>query len=125
LNPTSVSSLRISDTLLCPNPEHACATRSGSALVAVQSVASHVKPTSTPLCALCLYSSQTFRQVMLLGGGGIFGGFGDNSGDPDGPGVSGTQPGGWGGNVPPGASAADQTRLLASTHCCEDTVCPS
>src|SRR5512146_2600338 len=116
LCPTSVSSLRISDTLLSPSPEHASSTRSGSAFVAVQSVASQVKPTSTPPCALFLYSSQTFLQLISLGSAGMSGGFGDSSGQPDGPGVSGTQPGGVGGNVPPGAYAADQTRLLSSTH---------
>src|SRR6266849_4986573 len=89
LSPTSVSSLRISEMLLSPSPEQASCTRSGSAFVAVQSVASQVKPTSTPPCLLFLYSSHTFLQLTLLGGGGMSGGFGDSNGHPDGPGASG------------------------------------
>src|SRR5215470_11921246 len=103
LYPTSVSSLTISHTLWSPSPEHASSTRSRSAFVAVHRVASQVKPTSTPPCALCLYSSQTFLQLISPGSGGMTGGWGDSSGHPDGPGVSGTQRGGVGGNVPPGA----------------------
>src|SRR5215831_11027635 len=83
LRPTSVSSLMISDTLLFPRPEHASSTRSESAFVAVQSVASQVKPTSTPFWALFLYSSQTVLQLISLGGAGMSGGFGDSNGHPD------------------------------------------
>src|SRR6266536_3447276 len=118
LNPTSISSLRTSEMGLSPSPEQASCTRSGSAFVAVQRVASQVKPTSTPPCLLFLYSSHTFLQLTLLGGAGISGGFGDNNGHPDGPGASGKQLGGGGGNVPPGAYAADQTELSSSTDCC-------
>src|SRR2546425_1696144 len=59
LNPTSVSSLRISETRLSPSPEQASCTRSKSSFVAVQSVASQVKPISTPAWLLFLYSSQS------------------------------------------------------------------
>src|SRR5258706_15725408 len=120
LNPTSVSSLRISEMLLFPSPEHASSTRSASAVVAVQRVASQVKPTSTPSCLLFLYSLHTFSQFTLSGGGGMSGGFGDSSGHPDGPGASGKQScpgGGVIGDVAKGANAADQTLLPASTHC--------
>src|SRR5215813_5757316 len=126
LNPTSVSSLMISEIGLFPSPEQAFWTRSASAVVAVQSVASQVKPTSTPPWLLFLYSSHTFSQLTLLGIAGISGGFGDNSGHPDGPGASGKHAGGvGGGNVPPGAKAADQTKPPPSTHCCWSTSCPT
>src|SRR5262249_26320588 len=103
LYPTSVSSLRISDTLLFPSPAQASCTRSRSAFVAVQRVASQGEPTSAPPCLLDLYPSQIFSQLTLLGTGGMSGGLGESSGHPDGPGTSGTQPGSGGGNVPPGA----------------------
>src|SRR5262249_48030108 len=89
LNPTSVSSLMISEIGLFPSPEQASFTRSGSASVAVQSVASQVKPTSTPPWLLFLYSSHTSAQLTSLGGAGMSGGFGDNSGHPEGGGASG------------------------------------
>src|SRR5437870_3953319 len=89
LNPTSVSSLRISETLLLPSPEQASCTRSKSSFVAVQSVASQVKPISTPAWLLLLYSAHTSLQLTLLGGEGMMGGSGDNSGHPEGPGKSG------------------------------------
>src|SRR5215470_1869735 len=120
LNPTSVSSLMISEIRLFPSSEQASCTRSASALVAVQSVASQVKPTSTPPWLLFSYSSHTCWQLTLLPGAGISGGFGDNSGHPDDPGASGKHAGGvggGGGNVPPEAYAADQTKLPGSTHC--------
>src|SRR5262249_5598455 len=127
LNPTSVSSLMISEIRLFRSPEQASCTRSASALVAVQSVASQIKPTSTPPWSLFLYSSHTFWQLTLLGGAGISSGFGDNSGHPDDPGASGKHAGGvggGGGNVPPGAYAADQTKLGgSSTHACKS--CPT
>src|SRR5215471_5626487 len=126
LNPTTVSSLMISEIGLFPSPEQASCTRSGSVLVAVQSVASQAKPTSTPPWLLFLYSSHTSWQLTLLGGAGISGGFGDNSGHPDGPGASGKHIGGGGGNVPPGAAyAADQTELPPSVHSSSGTVCPT
>src|SRR5215471_11683519 len=89
LNPTSVSSLMISEIGLFPSPAQASCTRSASALVAVQRVASQVKPTSTPPRLLFLYSSHTSWQLTSLGTAGISGGFGDNSGHPDGGGASG------------------------------------
>src|SRR5262245_54255631 len=84
LNPTSVSSLMISEIELFPSPEQASCTRSASTFVAVQSVASQVKPTSTPPWLLFLYSSHTSAQLTSLGGAGMSGGFGDNSGHPAG-----------------------------------------
>src|SRR5215831_4034574 len=122
LNPTSVSSLMISEIGLFPSPEQASSTRSGSASVAVHSVASQVKPTSTPPWLLFLYSSQTSWQLTVLGGSGRSGGFGDNSGHPDDPGASGTHVGGGGGNISPrAANAADQTRLSPSVQSCSGT----
>src|SRR5882724_852818 len=120
LNPTSVSSLRISETRLSPSPEQASCTRSKSSFVAVQSVASQVKPISTPAWLLFLYSSHTFLQLTSLGGRGMIGGFGDNSGHPEAPGESGKHVGGVGKIVPSskGAKAADQTELSPRTHCC-------
>src|SRR5262245_44946043 len=99
-----------------PSPAQASSTRSESAVLAVHRVVSQVNPTSTPPWLLCLYSSHTSWQLTVLGGSGISGGFGDNSGHPDGPGASGTHVGDGGGKVPPGAYAADQTKPSWSSH---------
>jgi hypothetical protein len=66
LKPTSVSSLRISETLCFARPVQAIFTRTGSD-AAVQIVASQVKPTWTPFWLLCLYSLHTFWQLAFGG----------------------------------------------------------